>query len=582
LYWAHLIRRATNILQVLAWIGWAVYRELLFYQPPQTRDSTHEPYLRSRKRRFFWLGLILVELFLLIGLLWAAIGWSVYEVYSEVSGRFDLTYFIFDPLNWNWFVGQAACFVLFWVSIRALSVMASRRTFPFAIAKSSKTSDGNVVGRANLWIFLFPILSTVSLSFALQKLFLLPILASVCLSIGLVVACMFLHDFSIRHPKVDFRSLYWRLTWSGAWWCVISLPLLITALSSEGFRVETGVRWFLCAYIIVSILKLLLLPIRRDDQHREAVRENWGQLGIGIICASFVMLSYGLASQLTDTTFPPQDIFGQALQQLLQPLKEVPLIKQLLEPVYGWDTAEPSLAFWLMLLSILLIVYRYVSTMLVDYFGDIAVFVTHDETQVSSDLRARILTEATAKLEYMFGISWMEDGTVACNPRFERVGIVAHSLGCCVTYDALNRLVVRLSAASQSQKADISKTASYALERVKSSFRLYLTYGCILEEVRFYFGRRYSGSSYYDQLTTLDLGFYSCSGKSIFADNWFNIRSMMDPFTWPGLISFAEKGASIPTFEVRSLCFPFKAHTDYMRNADVMRCLRELINRQLV
>lgn len=243
--------------------------------------------------------------------------------------------------------------------------------------------------------------------------------------------------------------------------------------------------------------------------------------------------------------------------------------------------------------TLLLVVYALIRLLIVDYFGDIAIFITQSETSAHFHLRRLVLDEALCKLEYLFGYK-LDHGEnkvtlEAGNPRFDRVGVIAHSLGCPVTYDAICRYFNALRARERlsqdkqaaSQQLWVGPAAPLPYADSRGRFAFYATCGCILEIVKFYFARRAGSVELFEQLeqhgkltNSSDPSIDRNPGLHFPSDAWINIRSLMDPFTWPGLRTF---GRGIHTHLIPSLTDPVAAHVQYFTNAHVKALLTDAL-----
>jgi hypothetical protein len=120
----------------------------------------------------------------------------------------------------------------------------------------------------------------------------------------------------------------------------------------------------------------------------------------------------------------------------------------------------------------------FVRFILIDYVGDVAVYVNSDQFASSFAARAQILDECTATLTRL-----LQERTVADDPTsqyvYDRVLIAGHSLGSVIAYDMLNELLDRTrssSARMQSiQPADLAK------------LRGLVTFGCPLNKIFYFF-----------------------------------------------------------------------------------------------
>lgn len=206
--------------------------------------------------------------------------------------------------------------------------------------------------------------------------------------------------------------------------------------------------------------------------------------------------------------------------------------------VYAAIVLRPShlwLAVWIGLLFVL-------RRVLVDYVGDVAVYVTADAKQASYEARTAILKASTKALTQLLR-------------RHDRVIILGHSLGSVIAYDTINELLSRVWAAPDPAVPPAAETAGKAeLAKLEGL----VTFGSPLDKVYYFFRehvasdqavraqilsflysfrRGYSGRTYGDYKFT-----YPASPQgpdpSAFPElgpvfRWLNVWSPMDPVSGP-------------------------------------------------
>lgn len=119
----------------------------------------------------------------------------------------------------------------------------------------------------------------------------------------------------------------------------------------------------------------------------------------------------------------------------------------------------------------------FLKVIFVDYLGDVALYVTADETSSFFRTRSEILQQAATKLRYLLKKS-----------DYTSVALVGHSLGSVIAYDTINRMRVeaQLSAGSQTGQASTELTTRDDLVRLKT----FITFGSPLDKVLYFFRQR--------------------------------------------------------------------------------------------
>lgn len=111
----------------------------------------------------------------------------------------------------------------------------------------------------------------------------------------------------------------------------------------------------------------------------------------------------------------------------------------------------------------------------VDYLGDVALYVTADETSAFYRTRSEILHEASRKLRYLLR-------------NYRTVALVGHSLGSVIAYDTINRLRLETQLPpSASTTASVEEVLTNGeFERLKT----FITFGSPLDKVLYFFRQR--------------------------------------------------------------------------------------------
>lgn len=115
---------------------------------------------------------------------------------------------------------------------------------------------------------------------------------------------------------------------------------------------------------------------------------------------------------------------------------------------------------------------------LIDYVGDIAVYVNTDQFSSSFSARAQILDECTAALARL--LRERTDPNDSTSPYvYDRILIAGHSLGSVIAYDALNELLDR---------ARCSNPTSHPVDPSDlNKLRGLITFGCPLNKIFYFF-----------------------------------------------------------------------------------------------
>ncbi|MBI4574173.1 MAG: hypothetical protein HY713_12940 [candidate division NC10 bacterium] len=112
----------------------------------------------------------------------------------------------------------------------------------------------------------------------------------------------------------------------------------------------------------------------------------------------------------------------------------IEFLRTLWERLHSWDSAWNFLRgkAWPLAKTVLLFgIILYLRRVLVDYVGDIAVYVTADEKAEHYKARSQILKESTEALRRL----------LASDENYDRVIVAGHSLGSVIAYDTINRLL---------------------------------------------------------------------------------------------------------------------------------------------
>lgn len=188
------------------------------------------------------------------------------------------------------------------------------------------------------------------------------------------------------------------------------------------------------------------------------------------------------------------------------------------------DRAHPFIIVYFLLSSASFIGLRtLLQSFFVNFFGDVEIYCTRDQNSDFYALREAILTEVTETIGS--AISARDNG----NRRYERVVILAHSLGSTIAMDALIRLY---TLKEQVKGVDPGVEADFA------TIRAFVTFGTSLEKTRYFFDvQRPSPSEaalqfendQYGVLFTDDLGILKLPNAVHQGICWTNLWYEQDP-----------------------------------------------------
>jgi hypothetical protein len=129
---------------------------------------------------------------------------------------------------------------------------------------------------------------------------------------------------------------------------------------------------------------------------------------------------------------------------------------------------------------LVIIASAYIRSVLVQYLGDVAIYVMPYKLDAFNDLRKEIKETVYKVAHAVYALK--DQGAVA--PAYDRVIILGHSLGSVIAYDALNRLI-------QEDRAGATANALDVVGRTP----LFLTFGSPLDKTAFIFGAQGHGTT---------------------------------------------------------------------------------------
>jgi hypothetical protein len=210
----------------------------------------------------------------------------------------------------------------------------------------------------------------------------------------------------------------------------------------------------------------------------------------------------------------------------------------------------------------------FVRSLLVQFVGDVAVYVMPYGVDAFADLRREIKDKCTAVATAIYG---MKDA--ARQRAYDHVIVVGHSLGSVIAYDVLNQLI----------RDDSVRTAEERLEIVKRT-PLFLTFGSPLDKTAFIFAAqapRHTTEAREALTGTVQPMLQSYDGRP---KSWINVHSGWDVIS--GHLDFYDAPKPDPDRKVDNRLDPdatslLMAHTEYWKNDTVIRAIYDAIGRDV-
>jgi len=200
----------------------------------------------------------------------------------------------------------------------------------------------------------------------------------------------------------------------------------------------------------------------------------------------------------------------------------------------------------------------FIRLVLVQFVGDVAIYVMPYKVDAFNDLRKEI-KEAVYKVAH--AVYALKDQT-GIWPEYDHVIIVGHSLGSVIAYDALNRLIHE------------DRVPANAL-RVVDRTRLFLTFGSPLDKTAFIFGAQGHGTT--EARESLAASVQPLIQDYIYRpEKWINIYSPWDIIS--GYLDLYDLPASTSSKKVENLPDPeattlLMAHTEYWNDRLLVQTL---------
>ena len=267
-------------------------------------------------------------------------------------------------------------------------------------------------------------------------------------------------------------------------------------------------------------------------------------------------------------------------------------IRDLGEPHGRWLTIAVGVAFSLLVAAVLFVVLRFfgalrgsegfiaaqrgiawpllvaasafIRLVLVQFVGDVAIYVMPYKVDAFNDLRKEI-KEAVYKVAHAVYALKDQSGT---QPAYDHVIVLGHSLGSVIAYDALNRLIHEDSVA---EAAD----ALHIVDRTP----LFLTFGSPLDKTAFIFGAQGHGTTEARESLAASVQPLIQSYENR-PENWINIYSPWDIIS--GYLDLYDLPDATDSKKVKNLKDPeattlLMAHTEYWNNGLLVRTLYDAL-----
>jgi len=205
----------------------------------------------------------------------------------------------------------------------------------------------------------------------------------------------------------------------------------------------------------------------------------------------------------------------------------------------------------------------FIRVVLVQFVGDVAIYVMPYKVDVFNDLRKEI-KDVVYKVAHAVYALKDKSGKLV----YDRVIVLGHSLGSVIAYDALNRLILEDGAAAPDQVLDVVNRTP-----------LFLTFGSPLNKTAFIFGAQGHG-------TTEARESLAASVQPLIQDykyrpeQWINIYSPWDIIS--GYLDLYDLPDSTSSKKVKNLADPeattlLMAHTEYWNNSLLVTTLYDAL-----
>lgn len=224
-----------------------------------------------------------------------------------------------------------------------------------------------------------------------------------------------------------------------------------------------------------------------------------------------------------------------------------------------WDLLVPATV-----IAVAFAVYRWVRWVMVEYVGDVAMYVSSNALSSYYEVRKKILDGAVDMLTSI--LQHGEPGSATPAPLIEpydRVVVAAHSLGSVIAYDALNRILVQ----NQVMRAD-GTTRKVPIQKVQ----LFVTCGSPLEKIYYFFRERIpEDQPVRKQITDSLYPLINGPTPELAAMRWLNFWTPRDPVS--GFLYHYPVTQNIE----RDYRVPVIAHTKYWKDRGLYTAIAEAI-----
>ncbi|HJQ40762.1 MAG TPA: hypothetical protein VKB93_26790 [Thermoanaerobaculia bacterium] len=281
--------------------------------------------------------------------------------------------------------------------------------------------------------------------------------------------------------------------------------------------------------------------------------ETWGWAFL--IGATVVLLVLSFANALRK---PKKGSRNKGLRPTALVLSLVALIGVL--ALWGHSDA---LAFvtWLLLLGAVM----FVRSFLIQYVGDVAIYVSPHVVDTFFDLRIRIRSTVWRAARAVYACP---DGEDQDRFLYDDVVVVGHSLGAVVVYDVLNRLINDDGFADRPTPANCPDEPLQCLEVCKRT-RLLLTFGAPLDKTAFIFAQHKLQSGSERDTLAASIQPLICAERTF---DWVNLYSWFDILG--GHLDYYDTPDEKDEPNLRRVCnevdpdaiTPFAAHTEFWNN----------------
>jgi hypothetical protein len=232
---------------------------------------------------------------------------------------------------------------------------------------------------------------------------------------------------------------------------------------------------------------------------------------------------------------------------------------QTLQGGNGYAAAKHGIAW-----PLLIAASAYIRLVLVQYLGDVAIYVMPYKVDAFNDLRKEI-KETVYKVAH--GVYALKDQS-GKQPVYDHVIVLGHSLGSVIAYDALNRLI-------HEDKNSTSADALHIVERTP----LFLTFGSPLDKTAFIFGAQGHGTTEARESLAASVQPLIQSYEHRPA-SWINIYSPWDILS--GNLDLYDLPKATDPRKVKNLEDPdattlLMAHTEYWNNSLLVQTLYDAI-----